>query len=873
MAWTAGLQANDDTVGGAGSLMRGSWSLDGSEWAVRDHLGLDAALSAAARSEAGSGWIPASVPGSVLDDVRRHGDVADPFVERNSLGAEWVPARTWTYQRRFDLPEIAAGERAWLRFGGVDHACHVFVDGEALGSHTGMFVPFEVPLPPAPGQHTLSIVIEPAPPGQPQLGRTSLVRTMRPRMTEGWDFCPRLPHLGIWRSVTLEIGGELRIGDVWARPRLSDDLSSATVDVQVTLDVARPQVVRIEAELVGASAGRAETSVAAAAGSSEATLQIEVQSPALWWPNGMGRAAIHHVHVRAAAADDAVVTRTVPVGFRKIERVSDPSAPAGARPWSFVVNGRPMYVTGWNWVPMDALYGVPRPGRLDHLLDLAVRAHVNLVRVWGGGLIETEEFYDACDRLGLLVWQEFPLSSSGGDSVPATGPGFVKAVATDAEAIVPQRRNHPSLAIWCAGNELENDCGAIDDAPVIEALRSVVEQLDPDRGWLPTSPSGPRRHNTLAEIAADPDGQHDVHGPWEHQGLRGQQALYDAGRSLFSSEFGTEGMTNRRTHEALIAPEQRLPADRSNPVYRHLGDWWNNEPLVQAAYGGRLRGLDDLRRASQGLQADGLQYAIEANRRRAPRHGGSIPWQFNESFPNAWCTAAVDHRGDPKPAYRAVARAYAATHVCARFESVALAGAATMPISVWAWSADDALDRGVVRWRLVDLDGTELAGSVADVVLGGPTPVEVDAGVVAVPGPPPLFFLDLALLDETGTQCAANRYIFAGGDDLGSVLDVSPATVSIRVEDEGTGTDPGGSTSGPLSGCLVLEHGNGPAALGVRIEDDRPIDEAGWLEAEDDAFDLLPGEVRRVRVRWRDAPADVRRISVSGWNLAPVVLG
>ena len=261
------------------------------------------------------------------------------------------------------------------------------------------------------------------------------------------------------------------------------------------------------------------------------------------------------------------------------------------------VNGIAVPVRGWNWVPIDALYGVPRPEKLAHLLGLAARANANLIRVWGGGLIETPEFYDLCDRLGLLVWQEFVQSSSGIDSKPSDDPAFVATMTEDARQIVPRRRARPSLAIWCGGNELEAD----DSTPVLAALSRIVRELDPDRHWLPTSPVG----------------EEDVHGPWEHQGLRAHNGHYDGQTSKLHSEFGVEGMTNRRTLEALIAEEHRWPADRSNPVYEHLGAWWNNTPLVQAAFGGRIEDVETMRRCSQWLQYEGLRYAVEAD--AAPR--------------------------------------------------------------------------------------------------------------------------------------------------------------------------------------------------------------------------------------------------------------
>jgi len=508
---------------------------------------------------------------------------------------------------------------------------------------------------------------------------------------------------------------------------------------------------------------------------------------------------------------------------------------------------------------------VPRGDRLDHLLRLARTSHANLVRVWGGGLIETEGFYDACDRRGLLVWQEFSQSSSGIDDAPSTDPAFVDLMRREAEAIVPLRRNHPSLAIWCGGNELQDDQGPLEDerSPVLAALHEVVARLDPDRIWLPTSPTGRQFANRLDVIAADPDGLEDVHGPWEHQGLDEQHRLWDAGTSRFNGEFGVEGMANRRTHERLIRPEHRWPPDRSNPIYRHLGDWWNTAPFVNAAFGGRLPegDLETLRRASQWLQADGLAYAIEANRRRWPRNGGSIPWQLHESFPNAWCTAVLDHRGDPKPAFFAAARAFAPTLVCARFASPLLHGHDAVPVAVVAWSRDGAVVDGEIVARLVGVDGATRGGRSATVDLRGGSPVTaIDADLPAPPDLGEVLVLDLHLRDAMGSIVAANRYVLARGSDLGPLLDLPPATVAIT------------NTETADAWCLGLENTSGVTAFGVDITDDRPIDEPGWAEPAEGSLILLPGERRTVAVRWADAPDDGRRLRIDGWNLAPVVV-
>jgi hypothetical protein len=629
-------------------------TLDGSDWQLRGclgdewkwHVGPDKAWDA-------PGWLPARVPGSVIDDLWRAGEVPDPYRERNSRLAEWVPARAWIYRRRFEGGGL-------LRFDGVDHAATVFLDGSEVARHAGAFTTFDVDVP--DGEHLLAVVVHPAPESEPQVGETSRVRVHKPRMNYGWDFCPRMIHQGIWRSVTLN-------------PEARDDTPSAPL-----------------------------------------------------------------------ALDDPI--------------------------------------KGWNWCPIDALYGVPRPEKLAHLLELAAAAGVNLLRVWGGGLIETDEFYEHCGRLGIAVWQEFSQSSSGMESKPSDDPAFVAMMADEARAIVPRLRRQPALAIWCGGNELDGD----ESTPVLAALRDVVHELDPGRAWVPTSPLG----------------DDDIHGPWEHQGLREHYAHYDGLTAKLHSEFGVEGMTNRRALHALIDEEHRWPADRSNPVYEHLGAWWNNAPLVQECFGGRIADVETMRRASQWLQYEGLRYAVEATLRRG---AGVIPWQFNESYPNAWCTAAVDHRGDPKPAYWGVRRAYL--------------GAPSASFATCAWGGEREVAWGNAHGRVFDLFG-ELAGEGNAVAL--------DA-----------IATDVFVLDLDG-----NRYVMTKAEHLAPLLDLPPA--QLDVERNGT--------------RLVLRNTGDVAALGVVVEDARPYDAPGWVLFSDNVLDLLPGEQRTIDV---GGPAGELRIE--GWNV------
>jgi beta-mannosidase len=687
------------------------------EWQLRGCLGDEWQWHVAKPWDAPH-WLPARVPGSVLDDLERAGEVPDLYHERNSLLAEWVSERAWIYRTRFR-------DASWIRFEGLDFGATVLVDGRELARHDSCFRPLDVDVSSFDdgAEHQLAVVLHPAPESEPQVGYTTRVRVHKPRMNYGWDFCPRLVHQGIWRPVSFS---RERPRDVVPRVRLEDGAG----------------VVEIDGEEV-----------------------LRVDSPELWWPNGMGEQRLYAVE-------------GFEVGFRTVE----------VERYRFTVNGRPMPVHGWNWVPIDALYGVPRPEKLAHLLSLAARAGVNLLRVWGGGLLETPEFYAHCDRLGLLVWQEFSQSSSGIESVPSDDAAFVRALVDDARDAVPRRRHHPSLAVWCGGNELDAD----DATPAVAALRAVVEELDPGCAWLATSPVG----------------EEDVHGPWEHQGLRKHYEHYDTRTSLLHSEFGVEGMANRPALEALVSEEHRWPADRSNPVYEHLGAWWNNVPLVQDVFGGRIADVETMRRASQWLQYEGLRYAVEATLRRG---AGTIPWQFNEPYPNAWCTTAVDWHGDPKPAYWGVAQAYR--------------GAASAQFVTCAWGGErEARALVSAAARFVDLDGRVVASCDGSGELAAP----LDA-----------FRFDVFVLDVSG-----NRYVMTRTDNLAPLLDLPPARVSVE----------------PSNTVLLVRNDGDVAALGLVVEDARPYDTSGWLLLSDNVIDLLPGESRELDVEGGG------ELLIEGWN-------
>lgn len=845
----------------------GHISLNGADWQCKGYYGEDWRWRDAHRPATRDSrhWLPASVPGSVHHDLWRAGEIPNPYFERNSLLMEWVPARTWLYRRSFTIDPALRGARIRLVFAGVDYEAEFFLNGESLGTHSGMFTPavFEVSdRLRYDSENTLAVVIEPAPPEQPQVGRTNRVRTHKSRMTYWWDFCPRMIHLGIWDDVYLEVSGPARIEDVFVRPQLAPDLRQADVSVSIALDSCQHQTILAETVLrLGETViARERTRHALAPGQTCLNICLPVAQPRLWWPNGHGEQPLYMAEVRLIDAETGLLSdaRTTRFGIRQVKLIPNEGAEATARPYTLMVNGRRIYIKGWNWVPLDVLYGVPRPEKLGYLLGLARQAHVNLLRVWGGGLIETEAFYNRCDELGIMIWQEFIQSSSGIDNTPPDSPEFIAWMVREAEQIIPRRRNHPALILWCGGNELtlgpENP--ADDDQPLLAALKATVARLDPDRLWLPTSPSGRLFSYSLANSERDPQGLYDVHGPWEYQGVEEQCTLYNRGTSLLHSEFGVEGLTNLKTLQATIAPEHRWPVTLDSVAWHHLGAWWIHQPTWQAVFG-EIGDLETLVQATQLMQAEGLRYALEADRRRKYRNSGTLPWQFNEPYPMAACTSAVDYYGRPKPAYYAVARAYAPLQLSARFLTLAWAGRDNFEAEVWLHNAlETPITSAHLTARLVEMDGSVRAewSEVISAPADAATPLlNVSCPLARLDSP--IFFLDLTLGDSAGKIAAASRYTFTRAANLAPLLAAPPTMLDVRQEAQGN------------AWTLTLTNTGPQTALYVWLEDGRDVPATGWAVFTTNHFCLFPGESWQVRVSWADVPDPERCIEISALNV------
>jgi beta-mannosidase len=365
----------------------------------------------------------------------------------------------------------------------------------------------------------------------------------------------------------------------------------------------------------------AEQPVELTCGANRIDLELQVARPHLWWPWDQGDPDLYRLTAELWDNDRCLDSFSQTVGLRQVELDS----------WTLRINGRRVYARGANWVPADILPGRVREKDYHALLTLARQANMNMVRVWGGGLREKRAFYDLCDRMGILVWQEFPLACAFLGRFPRS-PEYLGLVERESEAIIRDLRAHPSLALWCGGNEFSPER----NRPVVDALRRSASRLDPDRPFLAASPAGGDSHYWRV--------WHGFHPP----------STYRDDDTLFASESGLQAVPARETLERFIPADELWPPGPSWAYHgAELGKLRRYaRPFLQDGE----PGLDEFIEASQRAQAHALQIAIEHYRRAKARgNGGVLIWQLNEPWP-AISWALIDYYRRPKAAYAVVRR-------------------------------------------------------------------------------------------------------------------------------------------------------------------------------------------------------------------------
>ncbi|MCE5258740.1 MAG: hypothetical protein LLG44_06710 [Chloroflexi bacterium] len=615
--------------------------------------------------------IPAVVPGSVQDDLLRAGLIPDWNVGLNSLQCEWVEHRHWEYRCQVQLPAGWAGQRVTLHAEGLDYAGFVLVDGRQVAEFSGSHIPHEFDLTDVlqGGEHRLSLIFTEAPHEQGQIGYTSRSHYFKSRFNYGWDWCVRLVPLGIWDNLWLLTAGDVRLNACLPQTHYdsTQGIGSLGFRIQVSSSAAQQLHCRVTVRDGGEPIYSTVLDCTFGAGKSETALELPGSfrvEP--WWPSGMGEQKLYQATLALEDLDGITLDSwSGQVGFRHIRWLPCEGAPANAEPWICEVNGMPLFLQGANWVPIRMTYGSVTPAMYDKLLTTYAQVGFNLLRVWGGGVLEKEVFYNRCDELGLLIWQEYPLSSSGIDNVPPHMPESLAALAEIARSYIWRRGGHASLLCWCGGNELFYEKGLSKPKPVdnsdpcIAILAGLSAELTPHTRFLSSSPSGPSMWFD-AELAGQ-GMHHDVHGPWAvPESMAAWKEYWDKHDALFVSEVGVPSCSPAKMLRDYAGNMDPWPPTADNPYWLYRAPWWIEWDQLAPVYHFSVDNpeLERFVAASQELQAEALVYLVRKCKERFPRCGGVMLWHGHDLYPCPSNNSVIDYDGVPKPAALALSEVY-----------------------------------------------------------------------------------------------------------------------------------------------------------------------------------------------------------------------
>lgn len=590
-------------------------------------------------------FYPAQVPGAVQADYARAKNLDPVVFGENFREYAWMEDLYWLYQAELNFT-LEADQAATLVFKGIDYRYRILVDEAVLTEGEGMFTPVELDVSAYAGAaHTVQVLLYPVPkdPTGSVGTRDEARRSCKPAACYGWDWHPRLISSGIWDEAGLLIRSKKHIKTLDVSYELSPALDCCRIDVKAQVSEACTLVTRL---LDG------DRVVAEGIGTA---LSLTVENPKLWYPVGYGAQHLYTLEATVLEGEKVLDQRTRKLGLRRVKMVMNagswqqpaqfPKSRSDA-PATLEVNGLRIFAKGSNWVNMELYPGESTREKYEALLKLVKDANMNILRIWGGGYVNKESFFELCDTLGIMVWQEFPLACN---EYPDDD-GYLAVLKQEATTIIRRLRSHPCVVMWCGGNELFNSWSKMTEQHhALRLLDKICYEEDRFTPYIMTSPL-----NGMA---------HGHYFNYDEKANREFITTVVNSTNTAYTEFGCPGAASAAYIQKYMTPEDYADCQKENPVWKAhhaFGAWlaesWLRKPEAEYYFGG-YTDTEDLCNKTQFIQNMCYRSMFEEMRKQWPHCSMALNWCFNEPWPCFGNNSLISWPLEVRPAYYGVQQA------------------------------------------------------------------------------------------------------------------------------------------------------------------------------------------------------------------------
>ena len=618
-------------------------------------------------------WYPAVVPGTIHSDLITNHLLENPFFGTNEKKSKWVEEKTWIYETQFTLNEKQFNyKKTVLNLEGIDTYSSVYLNNELICETKNMFVNYTINIKTKLriGENNLRIEFPP----QRKIAQTfysnnkvklpgeERVYIRKAQYHFGWDWAPDLLTCGIWKNGQIQFQNEIKIQDVHFSIK-NLNFEKAEIEFITQFDESTSDnAYSIEYEINGPNHFIHKIESKIAKDQKNHQLKIEIPNPQLWWCNERGKQNLYTAKFTGKQNKQIIQEKFIHFGLRNFELIQTKDFFGNS--FQFKLNGSNVFAKGANIIPLDIFLPEVKKEEYKKLIDLAVKAHMNTIRVWGGGVYENDAFYTLCDSAGIMVWQDFMFAC-------AMYPGdrdFIDNIKNEIKQQVTRLRNHPSLVLWCGNNEIIegwNNWGwqkqygynFTDSLKIIndynnlfkEVIPAILKEYDPQRPYHPSSPANGwgRKESYLVD---------DVHywGVW--WGLEPFEN-YEQKTGRFVSEYGFQSVPLFANLKKFIPENDLFMNSESMKSHQKHPTGYETIRNYLQQYFPETNNLEAFSYFSQLLQAKAMKIAIESHRKKMPYCSGSLFWQLNDCWPVvSW--SCIDHFGTPKAAYYQIKQSF-----------------------------------------------------------------------------------------------------------------------------------------------------------------------------------------------------------------------